>query len=127
MDDMTNEIRLEYWLDIVQRCNSSGKTKRQWCEDNDINEKQFYYWQRRIRTLIYKEKKSTTELVAPVFAEIPLTPNESSSGISKNNGSVVESSQNPVLTLNKGGMTIEISNLSSMELMTFAKELIYNA
>ncbi len=74
-----------------------------------------------------QREKSTTELVAPVFAEIPIAPDERSSGISKNNSLVVEASQNPILTLNKGGMTIEISNLSSMELMTFAKELIYNA
>jgi hypothetical protein len=56
-----------------------------------------------------QREKSTAELVAPVFAEIPVTPDERSSDISKNIGLIVEASQNPVLTLNEGGMTIEIS------------------
>ncbi|MDF1617911.1 IS66 family insertion sequence element accessory protein TnpA [Petrocella sp. FN5] len=126
MDDTTNEVRLEYWANIVKKCNSSGKIKRQWCEANDINEKQFYYWQRRIRTLIYEGRKTATELVAPVFVEVPVAGNEKALQVSSSND-VAVAKQNPIFRLNKGSIVIEISNLSGMELAAFTRELIFDA
>lgn len=62
------------------------ENKKQWREDNDINEKQFYYWQRRIRTLIYKERQGTTELSSPVFAEVSFNTEERITCISNDTG-----------------------------------------
>ncbi len=52
MDGKTTEIRYHQWLQIIQNWSRSGRTKRDYCQENGINEKQFYYYQRRIRNLI---------------------------------------------------------------------------
>ena len=52
MDGKTTEIRYQQWVQIIQDWSRSGRTKRDFCQENGINEKKFYYYQRRIRNLI---------------------------------------------------------------------------
>ena len=51
MDNSTYEVRLANWQSIVERCSSrpEGQTIKQWLEINGIKEKQYYYWQRKVR------------------------------------------------------------------------------
>ena len=57
MDSITHEMRLAHWVPIVKECNNSGMSKKAWCIANNINEKQFYYWQCRIREEVFHEFK----------------------------------------------------------------------
>ena len=41
--------RARKWLEILRQCAESGMTKRVYCLEQGINEKTFYYWQRRLR------------------------------------------------------------------------------
>ena len=49
MDQQTAEIRQAQWEQIVLEANNSSISKRDWCRQNGISEKAFYYWQRKIR------------------------------------------------------------------------------
>ena len=49
MDQITKEIRTEQWRQIVLEANGTSLTKKEFCRQNGIKEKQFYYWQRKIR------------------------------------------------------------------------------
>jgi putative transposase len=49
MDKITHEMRINRWQQIIKECNNSGMTKKEWCLQNGVHEKAFYYWQRRIR------------------------------------------------------------------------------
>ena len=49
MDHTTTEIRTEQWRQIVLEANGTSLTKKEFCRQNGIKEKQFYYWQRKIR------------------------------------------------------------------------------
>ena len=55
----------EVWRQRVTSCRSSGKTVRVWCQEQQLSQKTYYYWQRRIF-------KTLTE--QPVFAEITPAP-----------------------------------------------------
>ena len=57
--------RVEIWAVRIAECRSSGMSVRAWCRENEISEKTYYYWQRRL----YQQMVSTTECVD--FAEIP--------------------------------------------------------
>ncbi|WP_050759717.1 IS66 family insertion sequence element accessory protein TnpA [Clostridium carboxidivorans] len=59
MDKVTHEMRLMQWTNIVRECLSSGMGVRTWCLENNVNEKQFYYWQRRIRKEVFSTLKKT--------------------------------------------------------------------
>lgn len=51
MDTNTHEVRLANWKSIVEQCAArpDGQTVKQWLGINGINEKQYYYWQRKVR------------------------------------------------------------------------------
>ena len=57
--------RIQLWAERIAECRSSGMSVRAWCRENEISEKTYYYWQRRL----YQQMISTVERVD--FAEIP--------------------------------------------------------
>ena len=66
MDKTTHEIRLQQWYEIIQTQLASGKNKREWCRENAVPEKQFFYWQRRVRKELYEAQ---SEAIAPTGFE----------------------------------------------------------
>lgn len=122
MDMITNEVRLSHWAATIQECNNSGLSKRQWCQENDVNEKQFYYWQRRIRNQIYNKRRHRTD--ASLFVELPAVKCENPPVNKSENISLPEPLS---LKLTKGKLSIELMNLSAKELVDFTKELLADA
>ena len=71
MDKITSDVCRQQWLDIIQACNASGLTKKAWCEQNGINIKSFYYWQRQLRHETYDVQSAALSPEPEVtFAEI---------------------------------------------------------
>jgi putative transposase len=62
--DSTREYRLSGWLPIIKECRNSGMSVKNWCEQNNVNEKRFYYWQRKLRepSMILKVGNVSLEL-----------------------------------------------------------------
>ena len=46
MDKSTSTLRFQVWTERVRECHTSGMTVKAWCEQNNINQKTYYYWQR---------------------------------------------------------------------------------
>ena len=117
MDKIAHEVRTQEWFSIIQACNSSGLPKKQWCEENGIPLRKFFYWQKRIRAGLYKEVKKKTGLVpaapvqstalAPSFAEIPATP------VTLTQGDLFQ----PDAVITVGGVSIQLSNAATKELL----------
>ncbi len=71
MDQVTlakNQIRADRWRMLIQTCQQSGQTVVNWCEENNINIKTYYYWLRRLR----KQELCTKELPVPIPEEKPV-------------------------------------------------------
>lgn len=69
MDQVTlvkNQVRAEQWRELIQVCQSSGQTVVNWCQQNDINTKTYYYWLRKLR----KQELPMLEIPVPI-AEQP--------------------------------------------------------
>jgi transposase-like protein len=45
-----NEYRAQTWAMLIQECNNSGLTKREFCQRRGISEKSYYYWLRKLRS-----------------------------------------------------------------------------
>ena len=45
-----DEDRAQTWAMLIQECNNSGLTKREFCQQRGISEKSFYYWLRKLRS-----------------------------------------------------------------------------
>ncbi|AHF09280.1 MULTISPECIES: IS66 family insertion sequence element accessory protein TnpA [Dehalobacter] len=57
--------RLAEWSERISSCRNSGISIRQWCLENGIVEKTYYYWQRRVF-------KALTTHQEPYFARVPV-------------------------------------------------------
>ena len=57
MDRITHQVRLTHWRSIIEQCSArpTGQSARAWLRENGISEKQYYYWQRRIRKEAYDQ------------------------------------------------------------------------
>lgn len=62
---MAKQERLESWTARITACRSSGMTVREWCRENGLSEKAYYYWQRRLF-----DTPSQQKAVQPTFTEI---------------------------------------------------------
>ena len=66
------------WTARITACCGSGMTVREWCRENDLSEKTYYYWQRRLFDTLSQQRKC----VQPTFAEItPAAMNRLDSGV----------------------------------------------
>ena len=45
---MNKEEKAKLWPDRIQQCQTSGKTCKQWCAENDIPLSTMGYWTRRL-------------------------------------------------------------------------------
>ena len=57
MDITTAEIRYQRWVQVIQDWSKSGLSKRDYCQQNAVDEKKFYYYQRRIRAIIAEQNE----------------------------------------------------------------------
>lgn len=64
MDQEVNIIRTENWKRLIMEANRSGLSKSEWCRQNGINIKTFFYWQRKIRLMEAEKVLSSSELPA---------------------------------------------------------------
>ena len=75
-------VRREEWTEQVRQCRESGLTVSEWCKQNSINPKTYYYHLRKIRkeiceqipvhVMIVSEVCPTVKItIADVVAEIP--------------------------------------------------------
>lgn len=72
MDQVTlakTQMRAENWRTLIQNCQQSGQTVGNWCDQNNINIKTYYYWLRKLRKL----ELDGAELPALVPEEKPVT------------------------------------------------------
>lgn len=75
MDKITHEMRMANWTKLIQDCLSSGLSKKEWCLQNHVNEKLFYYWQRKIREEAYENQVVSKPVKQEAyFVEVPSLP-----------------------------------------------------
>lgn len=109
--ELKHQHQLKTWTPIIQKCKNSGMTVKDWCVENDINEKRFYYWQRRVREEVLAPAMTTHE-VAPTFIKIPdYTPK-------------VTTDFQPDMVLNYGSLRLELKNSVTSELLDKVVQVI---
>ena len=103
MDQTTHEVRLANWKAIIEQCQArpKGQTAKDWMAENDISDKQYYYWLRRVRAAAIKENQIPAlpepekHLPTVSFAEIPMKE-------------VLSTEESPVIVIKTRKSTIEI-------------------
>lgn len=75
MDQSAYNISLQRWEALIYEANASGMRKREWCRLHGIGERQFYYWQRKIRKKAISQFQqgsdgTTLSVKEPAFIEL---------------------------------------------------------
>ena len=71
MDKLTHQMRLSQWTSVVKACSESGLSKNEWCRQNNINIKVYYYWQRRVREAVASvSERNALAVSEPAFIEV---------------------------------------------------------
>lgn len=116
MDKSTHEMRLMKWTAIIKECRNSGMTVAAWCRENNISNKSFYYWQRKIRTKVFDNVKESTISNKTNFVQLP-APIDSSIGTPSFKADMV---------LHVGNNVLELSNTTSENLLSIVLKVITN-
>lgn len=89
----TQEVKKHYsfqkWASIIQECNASQLSTRQWCNQNGILEGTYYYWLKKIRlksleqlpALNAETKIQEVAVEHATFARVPIQANQVSADI----------------------------------------------
>jgi putative transposase len=62
-----DEYRAQNWAMVIQECNSSGLSNREFCRQRGISEKTYYYWLRKLRSHM-------AEVAAPQLVQLETAP-----------------------------------------------------
>ena len=117
--EVTRHYRLSKWAQLIQECHRSGKTIAQWCDENNINQRQYYYWLKRVREAACNALPALNAQSNPfVPVEVDLKENKSHSE---------DQTYVPEITLRIGTVTMEIHNNASMSLIETTLRAIQNA
>ena len=62
-----DEYRAQNWAMVIQECNNSGLSNREFCRQHGISEKTYYYWLRKLRSQM-------AEAATPQFVQLEPAP-----------------------------------------------------
>ena len=60
-----NEVQLREWQEHIKSQQSSGLTVQQWCKENGVNIKTYYYHLRKVRNQLIESAPSIVPLTIP--------------------------------------------------------------
>ena len=103
MDEITlakSDIRFRHWQKLIEACQSRGMTVKAWCEANDVSDKSYYYWLKKIR----KRALETSGMPVSVSESSPATivPLEVSAPPASSTAAVVLHIQDAVIEIAPG-------------------------
>ena len=71
ISQIKNELLMKEWAAMVRECRSSGLTVKDWCMNNGINIKTYYYRLKRVRNFICDHKPEHNDIVPVPMETIP--------------------------------------------------------
>ena len=126
MDQLTHTVRRSNWINIIRQCQDrpAGTTAKQWFAENDISEKSYYYWLRKIRREVceQEELQEVTNPSALSFVEIPVKTALDIAPVP-----IVPVAMTPVAVIRTGRLTLELANdVSEPLLCRLLQEVLLN-
>ena len=119
MDQLTHTVRRSNWINIIRQCQDrpAGTTAKQWLAENDISEKSYYYWLRKIRREVCEQEglQDVTNPSALSFVEIPVKTALDTTPVPTVPAAMA--AMTPVAVIRSDRLTLELSNDISESLL----------
>ena len=112
--DAKHESYLQLWRGRVMECRNSGKSVAVWCEENGINIKTYYYWQKKVwdkatNTMINSKHGALPQPEAVQFAQVNLR---------------CEDFSDADIVIRKDSWTVEVRNTASPLLLNTVLQVV---
>jgi putative transposase len=113
MDQIIHTVRNSKWKDVILQCQNrpAGMSVKQWMAENQISEKSYYYWQRKLRKAAYEQMNNSPAVLPAVqansevsFAEIRIPEPI------KTVSDIISEAIKPTAVIKTATMTIALSN-----------------
>ena len=62
-----NEYRKQQWTQIIRECQGSGLSNKEYCRQQGISEKSYYYWLRKLRNAATESIPQIVEMETPAI------------------------------------------------------------
>ena len=107
--EATKTYKLNQWTQIIRECRNSGQKVQDWCKDNNIDPKKYYYWLSQVR-------KAATQALPATLKDSSIIP----INLQKENSVVptpsqIVSSNDIVATISVGNVIVQLSNHASSD------------
>ena len=100
MSNLKHKVIAERWAALIKERMDSGMTVKEWCQERNIKESQYYYWLRNLRQdeayTAERNAQATPFVELPVICQEPEVP-----------------SGRPAAIIRKGDIAIEITESAS--------------
>lgn len=119
MENTTDEKNFKKWAQIIEKCRSSGIGVRPWCRENNVGERKFYYWERRIKAKnleLQKENQSQDHVNLVEIKPPNIEPSINKSTLTFRTDMVIH----------VGNNVLEISNTVSENLLSMVLKVMSN-
>ena len=63
--------RMSVWAERISSCRNSGMTVREWCNENQLSQKTYYYWQRRLFKIATEQQRTFAEVTPEIIDSKP--------------------------------------------------------
>jgi hypothetical protein len=116
---ISRQCRLKEWAEMVRECKSRpiGMTVDEWCEANSISKSNYYYRVTEVRKACLEAMP--TKSATPAIVPVPLEHMACGSGDPS-----VPGMPPSAVTLNANGISLNVTEQTSMELLTKVLEVI---
>lgn len=110
LTETTQNQKIGLWINRIKECRASELTVPEWCDQQNIGVKTYYYWMRKIKrqlldaslpSLVESPIKHQLPVEQPVFSKVQTVTEEIS---------IEQSSGKPAATLRLNGLSLDIHN-----------------
>lgn len=109
--------QLNQWTQVIRECRNSGQKAKDWCNDNDVDPKKYYYWLTQVR-------KATIQSLPATISDSTLVPIQTAQP--EFTSSVLAYSNENVATISFENIVIQLSNQASSEFIENTLKAIQN-
>ena len=112
MSDLKHEVIAERWAALIRERTDSGMTIKEWCQERNIKESQYYYWLKTLR----KEETGSGKMEQKVspFVELPVVCGKQQ----------VPPQGGAAAIIRKGDISIEVAESASAEFLSKVMEAL---
>ncbi len=113
MDKETMQMKLAYWSGVIKEAKASGMNITKWCEMNQITNRQYYYWHKKVMHGTYELAVESRLLpdagIKPSDKGLPAAPEFAELTVPDTNG-VHELLGDPGISIKWNGFTITVGS-----------------